>query len=348
MNRHHDDDSVLDAADRPGKHASSNGEPAPASARDLTPDAAASAIATLRDSIGSVFIGHEAVIDRLITCLIARGHALIEDVPGVGKTVLATALARSIDCRFTRIQLTPDMLPADVLGVSVFDQHRGVFDFKPGPIFTNILLADEINRTTPRTQSALLESMNEGTVSVEGRTHALDAPFVVIATQNPYEFEGTYPLPENQLDRFLMRITMGYPEPEDEARVLELRPSETTLDRLEPVMHADDVVGIQQLAAGVAMERSLTEYVVELARRTREHPELRVGLSTRGALALTHAARASAVMAGRDYCTPEDIIDNAIAVAAHRVVSASYASTRETGAAGPIIEQLLRTVPSPA
>jgi MoxR-like ATPase len=332
----------------------------------LTPAQAAPLVDKLRDNIRSVFIGHGDAVNQLITCLLARGHVLIEDVPGVGKTVLATALARSLDCTFSRIQLTPDMLPADVLGVTVFNRPQQLltgngdadaaadtgqhadFRFKPGPIFANIVLADEINRTTPRTQSALLEVMNEGTVSVEGRTMTLDPPFMVVATQNPFEFEGTYLLPENQLDRFLMRLTIGYPSPEDEARVLELRPSDAALHELEPVMHAADVVALQRATDTVRMDRSLIEYIVALGNATRSHAELQVGLSPRGTLALAQAARASAVLHGRDYAIPEDIVDHAAPVIAHRLVTSAFMRTGDAAAAEDITRAVLQDVPSPA
>jgi len=333
----------------------------------LTPEQAAPLIAKLRDNIRSVFIGHGDAVNRLITCLLARGHVLIEDVPGVGKTVLATSLARSLDCSFSRIQLTPDMLPADVLGVTVFSQnasaphadaandadhadphHHPGFRFKPGPVFANVVLADEINRTTPRTQSALLEVMNEGTVSVEGRTIALDQPFMVVATQNPFEFEGTYLLPENQLDRFLMRLTIGYPSAEDEMRVLELRPSDDALHNLEPVMHADDVVALQRATDAVRMDRSLVRYIVAIGNATRQHPDLQVGLSPRGTLALAQAARAAAVLHGRDYVIPEDIVDNASPVIAHRLVTTAFMRTGDASAAEDITRAVLHDTPSPA
>ena len=317
-------------------------------------DRAGAQLERLASNIRSVFLGHEGAIERLIVCLLARGHVLIEDVPGVGKTVLATALARSVDCSFNRIQLTPDMLPADILGVSVFtadgDRGDGVggFQFKPGPIFANIVLADEINRTTPRTQSALLESMSEGTVSVEGRTMRLSEPFMVVATQNPFEFEGTYLLPENQLDRFLMRLTIGYPSPEEEARVLELRPGGDALRELEPVMHGDDVVLLQRAVDGVALERSLVDYIVAIANATRSHEELQVGLSPRGTLALAQSARATAVMGGRDHCVPEDVYENVVSVVAHRVVTASFVRTGDSGGAEAVVREVLSGVPSPA
>ncbi|MEX0876765.1 MAG: AAA family ATPase, partial [Phycisphaerales bacterium] len=199
-------------------------------------------ITRLRDQISRVYLGDSPAIDWLICCLLARGHVLLEDVPGVGKTLLASTLAKSIDCPFSRVQLTPDMLPADLLGVSIFSRDGMELKFQPGPIFTSVLLADEINRTTPRTQSALLEAMSDARVSIEGVTHELSKPFMVVATQNPAEFEGTYPLPENQLDRFLMRVSLGYPHAEAEMELLDLRPASTVLDKIEPVLHADDVI----------------------------------------------------------------------------------------------------------
>ncbi len=308
-------------------------------------------IGALRDRIRTVFLGHPQTVDQLIVCLLARGHALIEDVPGVGKTVLATALARSLDCTFSRIQLTPDMLPADVLGVSVYDRESGRFEYKRGPIFANVVLADEVNRTSPRTQSALLESMSEGKVTVEGRQITIDPPFIVVATQNPYEFEGTYPLPENQLDRFLMRITLGYPDAEDEARVLELRPGDHALPNLEPAMHADDVLRLQRATDDVRLDRVLVEYIVELARASREHQDLRLGLSTRAALALAQAARANALLDDRDYVIPEDITRHFLDVGAHRVLPAHHHAGVGAGldadAGRDILEDVMRSVASP-
>lgn len=277
-------------------------------------------IKRLRASIASVFLGSEQSIDQLICCLLARGHCLIEDVPGVGKTILATSLARSIDAGFARLQLTPDLLPSDILGVSIYRRETDRFEFKPGPIFANIVLADEINRATPRTQTALLEAMSDSAVTIDGKTHPLPEPFMVVATQNPTDFHGTFALPENQLDRFLMRVTLGYPSPENEARVLQQRPAQTSLRAMSPVLSTAAVLELQKRVDSVAMDRSLVEYIIALATRTRQHAELQLGLSPRGALALSAAARASAVLAGRGFVVPEDIVENVIPVAAHRLI----------------------------
>jgi MoxR-like ATPase len=306
------------------------------------------AIAKLRENIARVFLGNPAAVDRVLVCLLARGHILIEDVPGVGKTVLATAVARSIDCSFSRIQLTPDLLPTDVLGVSIYDRTTGEFVFKKGPIFANIVLADEINRTTPRTQTALLEAMNEATVSIDGRIHTLEQPFMVVATQNPYEFEGTYLLPENQLDRFLMRTHLGYPSPRDEARVLDIRPANHTLPSLEPVLHKSDVVQLQSQVDEVRIDPSLVEYIISLANATRSHPDLQVGLSPRGSLALAQAARATAALRGRDYVIPEDITTNIHPVCAHRIVPRSGLGDMGVETASRVLDAVVRSLKSPA
>jgi MoxR-like ATPase len=305
-------------------------------------------IERLRSNITSVYMGNTAAVDRVIVCLLARGHVLIEDVPGVGKTVLANATARSIRCSFTRIQCTPDLLPSDIIGVSVYNRETGSFDFKHGPIFHNIVLADEINRTTPRTQSALLEAMNEATVSVEGEVHKLAEPFMVVATQNPYEFEGTYFLPENQLDRFLMRISLGYPAPDDESRIIDERPARTTLASLQPVMSAEEVIALQEQVDEVRLDQSLVDYVISLAEATRTSDDLQIGISPRGALAVAQAARATAFLHGRDYCVPEDIVSNVLPVCAHRVISKTYMHAGDTVTTRRIIQQVLETVPSPA
>ncbi len=293
-------------------------------------------------------MGNITAIDRVITCLLARGHILIEDVPGVGKTVLATSVAKSIDGTFARIQCTPDLLPSDITGINVFDQSSSSFQFKAGPVFSNIVVADEVNRTTPRTQSALLEAMSENSVTIDGDTKKLDAPFMVIATQNPYEFEGTYFLPENQLDRFLMRIHLGYPSPDDESRVLQQQPSRAPLSELAPVMSSNDVCQLQEQVEIIKIADTLIEYIIELSTATRNAEDLEVGISTRGGLALTQVAKATAMLAGRDYCVPEDVISNVLPVCAHRIVSRAYMQDGDTNATRRIMQQVLETVPIPS
>jgi MoxR-like ATPase len=305
-------------------------------------------LARLRENITSVYMGNKSAVDRLLVCLLAGGHVLIEDVPGVGKTVLAQAIARSIDCSFARLQLTPDLLPADVIGVTVYSRAREDFVFKPGPVFHNILLADEINRTTPRTQSALLEAMNERQVSVDGRTHDLPPPFMVIATQNPFEYEGTYFLPESQLDRFLMRIHLGYPSPDDEARIITQQPSARALHDLEPVMTGEDVLELQRRVGQVKLDPSLVDYIIRLGSSTRDHDQLQVGVSPRGTLALTQAARATALLHERDYVVPDDVISNVLPVCAHRVIARSYMHDGSPVATARIMQQVIESVPSPA
>jgi MoxR-like ATPase len=304
-------------------------------------------ISRLRENVSRVFLGNPRAIDAAICCLLARGHLLIEDVPGVGKTILANAIARSVECTFSRIQLTPDMMPGDVLGVSIYDRDSGEFRFKKGPIFANIVLADEINRTTPRTQTALLEAMNEASVSIDGSVYHLDPPFMVIATQNPYEFEGSYLLPENQLDRFLMRIGVGYPSPEEEARVLELRPATTVLHDLKAVMNRSEVETLQKAVDAVRMDRSLVQYIVSLANATRRHEAVQVGLSPRGSLALAQAARATALIAGRDYVIPDDITANILPVCTHRVIPRAAIAESEADSARRILEEAMQSVKCP-
>lgn len=305
-------------------------------------------VQSLRANICSVFLGHAEAVDRLIACLLARGHCLIEDVPGVGKTVLASALARSIDCAFGRISLTPDLLPADILGVSVYRREVERFEFKRGPIFASIVLADEINRATPRTQTAMLEAMSEGAVTVDGITHALPAPFMIVATQNPTDFQGTYALPENQLDRFLVRISLGYPSAADESRVLQLRPASKALGTLKPVITAQTVVELQQKVDDVRTDKALLDYIIAIATATRRHEGLQLGLSPRGSLALAQAARAWAVMRGRDYIIPEDITENVVSVCAHRVIPRGSLGGGGPDQASRILAEVLTKVPSPA
>ncbi|MAX24226.1 MAG: ATPase [Phycisphaeraceae bacterium] len=301
----------------------------------------------LKKNVQKVFLGNQAAVDKIIVCLLARGHVLIEDVPGVGKTILATALSKSLDCTISRVQMTPDLLPGDILGVTIWNQQKGDFIFKPGPIFSNVLLADEINRTTPRTQSALLEAMNESQVSIDGQTRKLIQPFMVIATQNPFEFEGTYFLPESQLDRFLMRIHLGYPSPEDESRILDLDPSRTSLSDLEPVMTADELVTLQDMVNKVQIDPSLIDYIIQISNATRNNEQLQIGVSPRGSLALVRAARATALMHKRDYVVPDDIVSNVIPVFAHRVISKTYMHDADGVATARVMQQVLETVPSP-
>lgn len=305
-------------------------------------------ISALRRNIESVIFGKAEVVKLAVTCLLARGHILLEDVPGMGKTALARAIARSVSCDFRRIQFTPDLLPSDVTGVSIFDADRKDFAFKRGPVFSNIVLADEINRATPRTQAALLEAMNENKVSVDGVTHALPAPFLVIATQNPLEFTGTYPLPESQLDRFLMILRMGYPTPEEERQIITSRSGADPVETLRSVLTAEDVRRLSEQVNEVRLDEAITQYVIEIANRTRGDRTLVAGVSPRGAIHLTRAARAHAMVDGRDYATPDDIKAVAVSVLSHRVVEKrSRASQDGRAASGQILRKILQEIPVP-
>lgn len=304
-------------------------------------------VKTLRDQIARVYLGDPTVIDQILCCLLSRGHALLEDVPGVGKTVLASAMARSIDCPFNRVQLTPDMLPADIIGVTIFDRDGKELRFQKGPLFTGILLADEINRTTPRTQSALLEAMGDGSVSVDGKTYTLHKPFMVVATQNPMGFEGTYPLPENQLDRFLMRITLGYPTAEAEARLLDLRPAATVLDTLQSTVNGEVIVEMQQSVDRVHISPELRKYIVSIARATRDSDAFSVGISPRGSLALAQACRAWAWMHGRDHVLPEDVLALLKPVCAHRTVPADPRVQADHDRVGDLLVRTTESVKTP-
>ncbi len=259
------------------------------------------------------------MVHRVITALLARGHVLLEDVPGVGKTTLAASVARSLGGTFRRIQFTNDLLPSDIVGVSVYNQSESRFDFRPGPIFANVILADEINRTTPRTQSCLLEAMNSGTVSVDGKTSTLDQPFLVMATQNPLEFHGTYPLPESQLDRFLMRLQVGYPDSTHEREIIVRPPGEEAAHQLEPVITPEDVVALQEACDRVRVDDAVVGYLHEVVVETRSSLFLSLGASPRGAQALMRACRARAVVQGRPYCLPDDVKALALPVLSHRV-----------------------------
>lgn len=304
-------------------------------------------VEALRSQIAKVYLGESPAIDWLICCLLSRGHVLLEDVPGVGKTLLASTLAKSIDCPFARVQLTPDMLPADLLGVSIFSRDGGELTFQPGPIFTSVLLADEINRTTPRTQSALLEAMSDGRVSIDGTTHDLGAPFIVVATQNPAEFEGTYPLPENQLDRFLMRLSLGYPGTDAEIELLDLRPATTVLEHIEPVLSGDEIIEMQHQIDGVHLSEPVRRYIVEIAHKSREADEIMVGLSPRGSLALAQAARAWAWMHNRDFVEPDDVRALLVPVCAHRIMIEGAATGAHWLLAAELIEGIARSVNAP-
>lgn len=273
----------------------------------------------LRANIEATIRGKTEVVDQLITCLLASGHVLIEDLPGLGKTTLAYCLSRSIDCSFSRIQFTSDLLPSDITGVSIYDQKAGEFTFKRGPIFANVVLADEINRTTPKTQSSLLEVMDRGKISVDGQTYAVPPPFLVIATQNPVDFEGTFPLPESQMDRFLMRMEMGYPEAEHEVEIL--REGDLRYDHLETdtVVSRQEITEMQRHARAVFIEDSLLRHILRIARATREEAEFRSGVSPRGSLSLKIAAQARALARGRSFVVPEDIDELAQPVLSHRL-----------------------------
>jgi len=273
----------------------------------------------LKAQLGRVILGKEEALDHVLVALLSANHLLLEDVPGVGKTTLAKALARSFDGHFRRVQFTPDLLPTDILGSAVYNPRDGSFSFQEGPVFTHVLLADEINRASPRTQSALLEAMSERQVSAEGDTRPLPSPFLVVATQNPVEYHGTYPLPEAQLDRFGLRLSLGYPGAEEEVDVIFSQAEHHPVDTLEPVLSADDVLALQARVRRVGVERRLGRYVVSLAEATRRHPSIQLGCSPRGTLMLVHAAQARAFIEERDYVIPEDVKAEAVPVLAHRL-----------------------------
>ncbi len=298
------------------------------------------------DNVSKVIVGKRAVIEQAMAAVIAQGHILVEDVPGVGKTMLAKSLSISIGCNFKRIQFTPDLLPSDVAGISVYNQATGEFQFRPGPIMAQVVLADEINRATPKTQSALLEAMEELQVTVDGVTHHLEHPFVVIATQNPIEYEGTFPLPEAQLDRFLMRISLGYPDFEEELAVIEQQEQEHPIDSLEAVANPKDVIGLQQAAKEVYVDRAVREYIVNLTGATRNHRDVALGASPRASLGLFRAARAMALVLDRDYVIPDDIKMLAAPVTAHRIILSPSARMRGVRSTD-LVSDLLNTLTVP-
>jgi MoxR-like ATPase len=305
--------------------------------------APADLISAVTENLGRVIHASDETLRLVVLCLVAEGHAIIEDFPGVGKTMLAKALARSIDCRFSRLQFTPDLLPSDVTGVNVFNQQRNEFEFRPGPVFASLLLVDEVNRASPKTQAALLECMEERQVSVDGVTYPLEPPFMVMATQNPIEYEGTYPLPEAQLDRFTMRLSLGYPPLAEEARMLDEQTHVPPLDSLPAVAEAADVLRLVEAARAVYVEESLGRYVVAVLRQTRGDSRLYLGASPRAGIALLRVAKARALAEGRDFAGPDDVKAVAAPVLAHRLILAPEARSAALGAEELVADALART-----
>ena len=300
----------------------------------------------IRQNVGRVMIGKEAVVDQLMIALLCEGHVLLEDVPGIGKTTLAKSLARSLGCSFQRIQFTPDLLPSDITGITFFNQKKGEFEFRPGPLLAQVVLADEINRATPRTQSALLEAMEERQISIERETLKLPRPFIVLATQNPVELEGTFPLPEAQLDRFLMRLHLDYPSHTEERLILQRFKEEQPLQTLTPILDANQLQELQQLVRYVRVDGSIENYIVDLVHATRNYNGIELGVSPRGTLALYRAAQASAAIQGRAYVIPDDVKRMAHAVLAHRMIATSQARMHGRDMEN-IVDDVLRTVPVP-
>ncbi len=298
------------------------------------------------DNVSQVIVGKRSVIELAVATLIAQGHMLVEDVPGVGKTMLAKSLATSIGCSFKRIQFTPDLLPSDVTGISVYNQQSGEFQFREGPLMSQVVLADEINRATPKTQSALLEAMEEQQITVDGITHHLQPPFLVMATQNPIEYEGTFPLPEAQLDRFLMRISLGYPNLEEELAIIEGQEQSHPIDSLEAVSNSQDIIGLQEAAKSVYVDRLVRQYIVSLTDATRNHREVSLGASPRASLGLFRTSRAFALIRDRDYVIPDDIKILAPGVIAHRIMLSPSARMRGVQSTD-VVEDLLTNVPVP-
>ncbi|HTA23466.1 MAG TPA: MoxR family ATPase [Terriglobales bacterium] len=305
--------------------------------------------AQLEQALRKVIRGKDEVVRLAVVCLLARGHLLIEGVPGVGKTTLGQALARALDCTFQRVQFTSDMLPSDVLGISIFSAAEQEFEFKRGPVFTNVLLADEINRTTPKTQSALLEAMNEGQVTVDAHSYPLPQPFLVIATQNPVEHHGTYPLPESQLDRFLMRVRMGYPDSGAEREILRSDAGAAKLEALRPVLTGTELLEMQNAVTHIRVDESLVSYALAIVQKTRQNEQFSLGVSPRGSQMLYRAAQATAFLDGRTFCTPEDFKSLVVPVFAHRiVVNGLYASTlKKSEQAELVIQEIVDGTPVP-
>ncbi len=300
----------------------------------------------LIQNVEQVIVGKRKAVSLTLVGLLCQGHILIEDVPGVGKTVLAKALARSIGCNFSRIQFTPDMLPSDVTGVSIFNQQSREFEFRPGPIMAQIVLVDEINRATPKTQAALLESMEEKQVTVDGVTYQLARPFLVLATQNPIEYEGTFPLPEAQLDRFMLRIRLGYPSPADEANILDAQRYQHPVDVISQVVPLDELIQAQETIKDVYLDKQLKNYIVDIVTATRSHADVYLGASPRGSLSLFRAAQALAAVSGRDHVLPDDIKELAVPTLAHRIIINPAARMKDISAEG-IVADILRQTPVP-
>ena len=322
----------------PGGHASLLPTPDPMPPADLS-----RLLDVLRENVGGVFLGKPEIIRYAVLALLADGHLLLEDVPGVGKTLLAKAIARSLNCKFSRIQFTPDLLPGDLIGTGVYRQNTGSFEFVPGPVFAQVIVADEINRATPRTQSALLEAMSERQVTTEGLTRPLGPPFLVLATQNPYEFEGTYPLPESQLDRFLMKVKIGYPDRDAERRILSQHRVGEPVDKLKPVLQPSDIVALQLAVRNVSVEPPVADYLLDLVEGTRVHPDVALGVSTRAALAFYRAAQAHALLAGRRYVTPDDVKGLAGPVLAHRLMTKGYDASGRSNADAVVADIVAKT-----
>jgi len=300
----------------------------------------------LIENLEKVIVGKRDALELIVVALLCEGHVLIEDVPGVGKTMLARSLARSLECRFSRIQFTPDMLPSDITGVSIYNQKKGEFEFRPGPIVGQIILADEINRATPKAQSALLEAMDERQVTVDGVTHLLPRPFMVLATQNPIEYEGTFPLPEAQLDRFLLRLRLGYPEFVDEMKILDDQRLKHPIESLEPVMSAEAVLMAAEQLKTVFVSPAAKRYITDLTRRTRQSSDIYLGASPRGTLALSRASQAHAALSGRDHILPDDVQAVAVPILAHRIIVSPAARLRELSA-DRIVQEIMQNTPVP-